>query len=122
MLRHFINDFVLPLFVCARWWELAILCGTAGIGEELLFRGLLQPIFCGFLGLQLGVVLVNVLFGLMHPFSIAYLVLASLIGLYLSVLYVATDNLLAPILVHGLYDFVALRWMMLLQKGVRLEG
>lgn len=115
-LREFMDEFVLPMFAGARWWELALLCTAAGLGEELLFRGLLQPIFCGALGLGWGIFLVNVLFGLMHPFSITYVVVASLIGLYLSVLFVISDNLLAPIFVHGLYDFVALFWLMNRQK------
>jgi membrane protease YdiL (CAAX protease family) len=111
-LRGFVDTFVLPLFDDAHIVELAILCAAAGFGEELLFRGVLQPIGVKYLGLYGGVLVVNVLFSLLHPFSIAYLVLACLIGCYMSVLYVATDNLLAPMIVHGLYDFVALVWMM----------
>lgn len=110
-LRDLMNTFVLPLFASARWWELALLCTAAGFGEELLFRGVLQPLFCGALGLGVGIALANVLFGLMHAFSITYVVLAGSIGLYLSVLFVTTDNLLPPILAHGLYDFLALAWM-----------
>lgn len=116
-LRHFMDGFVLPMFAGARWWELALLCAAAGLGEELLFRGLLQPIFCGALGVGWGIGLVNLLFGLMHPFSVTYVVVASLIGLYLSVLFVISDNLIAPMVVHGLYDFVALFWMLHVRKS-----
>jgi membrane protease YdiL (CAAX protease family) len=111
-LRRLVDEVVLPWFDDADWWKLAILCAAAGVGEELLFRGLLQPIFCGAVGLATGVVLVNALFGLMHPLSLMYVVLASAIGVYLSVLLLVTDNLLAPIVAHGGYDFVALVWML----------
>jgi membrane protease YdiL (CAAX protease family) len=111
-LRRLVDEVILPWFVNARWWELAILCTAAGVGEELLFRGLLQPIICGAVGVATGVVLVNALFGLMHPLSLTYVVLASVIGIYLSVLLLVTDNLLVPIVVHGVYDFVALVWML----------
>ena len=115
-MRLFIDTFVLPMFAGAYLWELALLCAAAGVGEELLFRGVLQPVCVKYVGLYAGVLLVNVLFSLLHPFSIAYLILAYLIGCYLSVLYVATENLLAPMVVHGLYDFIALVWMMRLRK------
>ncbi len=115
-MRQFIDTFVLPMFAGAYLWELALLCAAAGVGEELLFRGVLQPVCVKYVGLYAGILLVNVLFSLLHPFSIAYLILAYLIGCYLSVLYVATENLLAPMVVHGLYDFIALVWMMRLRK------
>ena len=120
-LRHLIDESVLPMFTGARWWELALLCAAAGLGEELLFRGLLQPIFCGSLGLVPGIVLVNLLFGLVHPFSVLYVVLAGLIGIYLSGFLVATENLLAPIVVHGLYDFAAFFWMTRFSRPERQE-
>jgi membrane protease YdiL (CAAX protease family) len=115
-MRMFIDTFVLPMFANARLWELGLLCAAAGIGEELLFRGVLQPVCIKYLGVCAGVLLVNLLFSLLHPFSVAYLVGAYLIGCYLSVLYVATENLLVPMIVHGLYDFIALVWMMRLRK------
>jgi uncharacterized protein len=115
-MRMFIDTYVLPMFANAYLWELGLLCAAAGIGEELLFRGVLQPVCIKYLGVYAGVLLVNLLFSLLHPFSIAYLVGAYLIGCYLSVLYVATENLLAPMIVHGLYDFIALVWMMRLRN------
>ena len=124
-MRIFMDTFVLPMFAEAYLWELALLCAAAGLGEELLFRGVLQPVCVKYIGLYAGVLLVNVLFSLLHPFSIAYLVVAYLIGCYLSVLYVATENLLAPMVVHGLYDFIALVWMMRLRQralGVKSGG
>jgi uncharacterized protein len=82
-----------------RWYDLLLLAAVAGIGEELLFRGVLQPL--------LGLVASNVLFGLAHSISPAYAVLAGMMGGYLGWLLDATGNLLAPIVTHALYDFLA---------------
>jgi membrane protease YdiL (CAAX protease family) len=41
----------------------------------------------------------------------AYAVMAGFIGLYLGVLAVWHDNLLVPMVVHALYDFVALTYL-----------
>jgi hypothetical protein len=59
-----------------------------------------------------GLVLASLLFGLAHPISKAYVVLASFIGLLLGLLYLLTENLLACILAHALYDAI----LMLLWK------
>ena len=52
-----------------------------------------------------------VLFGLVHPLTPAYLVLAALAGAYLGWTYVASGNLLVPVLAHALSDFAALAWL-----------
>jgi membrane protease YdiL (CAAX protease family) len=46
----------------------------------------------------------------------AYLVLASVMGLYLGMLFVHGGGLLAPVVTHALYDFGALLY---LQRKVR---
>jgi membrane protease YdiL (CAAX protease family) len=52
--------------------------------------------------------MVSVLFGIMHWISRAYAVFATILGFYLGWLWIASGNLLVPIVAHGLYDFVAL--------------
>ena len=95
-----------PLAEC-RWHELALLATLAGICEELLFRGVLQP-WIGRLGETAGWVGSSLLFGLAHAVTPTYLVLATCIGSYLSgVLDIAGGNLLAPMLTHALYDWFA---------------
>jgi membrane protease YdiL (CAAX protease family) len=88
-----------PSLAACRWYDLALLAAVAGISEELLFRGVLQP--------HLGLVASNVFFGLAHSISPLYAVLAGGMGLYLGWLLDATGNVLAPIVTHGLYDFLA---------------
>jgi hypothetical protein len=83
----------------------------AGLGEELLFRGVLQAWLVGFSGPVAGVLLASALFGLVHAVTPAYFVLATAMGLYLGVLYHLTGSLLLVALVHALYDWVALEYL-----------
>jgi len=89
--------------------QLLILAMTAGVSEELLFRGVLQPWFENLWGITIALLLSNVLFGLAHAVTLTYAVIAGLIGLYLSMFLDIDEqrNLLIPILIHGIYDFLA---------------
>ena len=58
--------------------------------------------------LWLAVIAAGLLFGAGHWLSASYAVLASLIGVYLGLLFVVSGNLLAPIVAHAAYDVVAL--------------
>lgn len=90
-----------------------VVSALAGIGEELLFRGVIQTGMSASFGAWPGLLVASVLFGLMHALSRAYFVLATLMGLYLGALYQASDNLLLPVLVHGLYDAIAIGYLLL---------
>uniref|UniRef100_A0A7R9ZN51 CAAX prenyl protease 2/Lysostaphin resistance protein A-like domain-containing protein n=1 Tax=Craspedostauros australis TaxID=1486917 RepID=A0A7R9ZN51_9STRA len=80
---------------------------AAGFGEEMLFRGVLQYE----LGASFAAVgWTSVLFGLLHAVTPLYAVLATLASLYFGWLYLAADNLVVPILTHGLYDVAALMY------------
>lgn len=94
-----------PLSQC-RWHELALLACLAGVCEELLFRGVLQPWFSQ-LGEPVGWIKTNVLFGLAHAVTPTYFVLAGGIGVYFSGLQALADSLVAPIIAHTLYDWFA---------------
>jgi hypothetical protein len=82
---------------------------VAGISEEILFRGVIQPWLEVSWGLTAGLLLSNVLFGLVHSVTPLYSVLAGLVGIYLGVMMdIQGDrNLLTPIIIHALYDFLA---------------
>jgi hypothetical protein len=88
---------------------------VVGPAEELLFRGVIQQYLDGALSRLLAVGLTSLLFALVHvpttwiatPEPAAVVVtLVVLFGLsvLLGYLYVWTDNLVVPVLVHGLYD------------------
>jgi hypothetical protein len=79
--------------------EILLLSAAAGLGEEVLFRGLIQS--------WLGFWLTSLLFGLIHALTPAYFVLGTLFGMAFGWLALATGNLLAPICAHAVYDAVA---------------
>ena len=110
-LKQLVDETVVPLFANCRCWHLAVVSAFAGIGEELLFRGLLQQSLVGYLGVWPAVIVASLAFGLAHPISKTYVATAGVIGIYLGWLLVATGNLLVPIIAHGLYDFVALVYL-----------
>jgi uncharacterized protein len=99
---------LLPMFRTTGVWGIAILSLIAGIGEELLFRGVVQLGLTGWIGDVGALVVASVMFGVAHFITPAYFVLATVMGAYLGGLYFWTGNLLLPILVHALYDFLAL--------------
>jgi hypothetical protein len=109
-IARFLDDVVAPMFGSCSLADLAFVCAMAGLGEEFLFRGLVQDVTVGWLGVVAGVIVTSVLFGLAHPFTVAYVLIAAVIGVYMSWLRIATGGLLAPIVAHGLYDFIALAY------------
>jgi membrane protease YdiL (CAAX protease family) len=96
-----------------------LVSALAGVGEELLFRGVIQAGLSASFGPWPGLLMAAVLFGLMHALSRAYFVLATLMGVYLGVLYQATGSLLIPAIVHGLYDAVAIGYLLWGRDGGR---
>lgn len=83
---------------------------AAGVGEEMLFRGVLQTYADRHWTLALAIVAPNILFGALHARSRIYALAAAAVGVYLGVLFWLTGNLIAPIVTHAAYDFVALEW------------
>lgn len=111
-IKHFADGVVRPLFAGCTVVELGALSLAAGVGEEMLFRGLLQAALARRLGIAAGLVLASILFGLMHPITPAYVVMAGLVGAFLGWLCLATGNLLAPIVTHAAYDWAALVYLL----------
>lgn len=94
--------------------ELGLISLCAGVGEEMLFRGWLMMSLAGPTAewqmptLVLAVVVSSIAFGLAHPITPAYVVVTGVLGVYLAMLLVWTQNLLVPITAHAFYDFVQL--------------
>ncbi|MFO0928842.1 MAG: CPBP family intramembrane glutamic endopeptidase [Gemmataceae bacterium] len=84
----------------------------AGLGEEMVFRGVVQDALVEHLSTGGAIVAAAVVFGLVHAVTPTYAVLAAGMGAYLGWLYVATDNLLAPMVTHAAYDFVLLVYLL----------
>jgi membrane protease YdiL (CAAX protease family) len=113
-LVRIVDELLVPLFRNCGLVELAVISALAGLGEEMLFRGVVQQAAAdwagGPSGMWVGLAVAAGLFGLLHHVTRTYALLASLIGLYLGGIWLATGNLLVPILAHALYDFLALMY------------
>lgn len=115
-LRFVVRKLVRDLFLEFSTWQIALVSLAAGVSEEMFFRGILFDAICEKLDISLaawGLMLVSsLLFGLAHAITRAYLVLATLIGIYLALVLMLFDNLLVPMMTHALYDFVLLKYFL----------
>lgn len=83
---------------------------AAGVGEEMLFRGVLQSELSSRFGEWIGLAGSSVVFGALHAVTPLYAFLASVASVYFGYLYMSADNLAVPIVCHGIYDVGALLW------------
>jgi hypothetical protein len=104
-----VEERVAPLFVGSSATTVALVAALAGVGEEALFRGVIQTALLDRVPAWAAVGLTAAAFGLAHALSLTYALLAALVGGYLGWLHLVSGNLLVPILAHGFYDFVALQ-------------
>jgi hypothetical protein len=110
-IRRLCEEVIRPLFAPCGLAELALISLLAGLGEEALFRGVLQTVLARWLATWAAVVLTAVVFGLLHALTPTYALLATLMGAYLGVVWLVAGNLLVVILAHALYDFVVLVYL-----------
>lgn len=110
-LNRLVDQIVVPMFGGLTAVDFALISIVAGFGEEMLFRGVIQTTFVGWFGLVAGVAIASVLFGLAHIITPTYAVLAAAIGAYLGWLFWLSEDLLAPIIAHAVYDFTALVYL-----------
>jgi membrane protease YdiL (CAAX protease family) len=101
--------------------EIALIAILAGLGEELLFRPIIQgglaQCFSSPYGTIIGLSLASVVFAMLHMLTPTYALLAGLIGLYLGAIWLWTGNLLVPITAHALYDFLAISFLLKLDRA-----
>ena len=115
-LMRLVDHHVRPLFRHCTVVDLLIISILAGIGEELFFRGLLhawiERYTAGWFGpdaaVWVALAATSVLFGVAHCISREYTVFATVLGVLLGGLALLTGDLLASIVAHAGYDFVAL--------------
>jgi membrane protease YdiL (CAAX protease family) len=110
-LNRTVDELLAPLFTGLRWWHLAAISALAGIGEELLFRGIFQRFVSGWIGDIWAIALTSVVFGLAHLVTPLYGLLAAFVSVYLGWLLVGYENLAVPMVTHAMYDFVALVYL-----------
>ncbi len=116
--KKFCDHEVVPLLNNCSWSEIALISLSAGVGEEMLFRGVIQTAVGSWLGWTWGLVLASMLFGLFHPISLTYMIIASILGLYLGAVRLAEGNLLTSMVVHALYDFAALGYLLRIRPAL----
>jgi membrane protease YdiL (CAAX protease family) len=87
--------------------RIVLIAGFSSLGEELLFRGLLQP--------WLGLVPTALVFGIVHqipgPSRWVWVGWATLVGLGLGAMFALTGSLLGPLLAHALINAVNLAYL-----------
>lgn len=104
--RRVYREMLKPAFVGIGAREVVVISAAAGIGEELLFRGVLQP--------EIGLLPASLVFGALHTAgrgTFAFGGWVALMGAALGGLAAATGGLLAPITAHALYDAAALAYI-----------
>lgn len=100
-----LSDELAPVLVDgSRRRDLVLVSAASGIGEEVLFRGALQP--------MLGLVLASLLFGMMHVGPdrryLIWTLWAVGAGFLFGFLYIWTGGLLAPISAHIIHNAATL--------------
>lgn len=101
-LRNWSQNIVFPMIRQFEPRMLLAMAVLAGVSEELLFRGALQPI--------IGIWLAGLLFGFVHYWGkrelLLYGVIASVMGFIMGIAYNLTGEILVPIFAHSLYNFL----------------
>ena len=116
-----VEKLLVPMFRGCRLVDMAVIAVLAGLGEEMLFRGVIQDTVAGRVGgpygIWIGLAVASLVFGLAHPLSSGYFVLATLMGLYLGGIWLAFEgNLLVPVMAHAVYDFFALVYLVKVRR------
>ncbi len=104
--RRVYDEMLVPLFARISPVAVVLLGIAAGVGEEWLFRGIVQPL--------IGVLWASLAFGLAHiggVRTLAFGVWASGMGLAMGALAIVTGGLTAPMVAHGVYDMLALEYI-----------
>jgi len=105
-MRRLYHDLLRPVFGNLGLPAIVLLSAVAGVGEEILFRGVLQREF--------GLIVASLAFGAVHVGGRGMVVLgawAGATGFVLGGLALATGGLIAPIATHALYDALALAYI-----------
>jgi len=116
--KKFFDTEVAPMLAKSSWAEIALISLSAGVGEEMLFRGVLQAWLSGWLGDGWGLGLASLLFGVLHPISIVYMVIAAFLGLYLGAVWIVGGNLLMVMVTHAVYDFAVLAYLIRIRPAM----
>jgi membrane protease YdiL (CAAX protease family) len=113
-LRRKVLGDIRELFLDVRPEDLVLISVSAGVAEELFFRGVLQT--------KVGIVWASIIFGLVHFVSPSYVIAASVMGFYIGAISQMSGHLLVPIQLHFIYDLGALAYIRYSQGLKNQEG
>ncbi len=105
-MRAAVDEVLIPTFVGLSRWQIVGLSVAAGVGEELFFRGFLQPVA--------GVAAASLAFGAAHVAGarmVAFGAWAAAMGFVLGGLVVATGGIVASMVAHACYDLLAFNYL-----------
>lgn len=123
-LRELVQTKLAPFFRGMPSWALLLIALGAGFGEEWLFRGFgiqglvwLLPDTWSPVAVQwTAILIVALVFGGLHALTPMYFFLTFAMGIYFGYLVLLTGSLLPAVVAHGLYDYIALLYIMRLDK------
>ena len=115
-ITHMVRRVLVPYFSQCTWLDLALVSIAAGIGEEVLFRGLIQAAVTSWTWPWLGLIVASLIFGLAHCITPGYVVFATAFGVYVGALWIWSGNLLLPIVAHSMYDLLALVYLVRIMR------
>ena len=123
-IREMLKDTLGPSLYQLHWTDLFVLAAIAGVSEEILFRGVLQPWMENSWGMTAGLIASSILFGLVHAITPLYAILATAVSIYLGLFldYGGERNLLTPIVIHSAYDFLAFLVIMKAYRATLLNN
>lgn len=110
-LREQVQWLIDEMFPSRSIGQFAMVAILAGVGEELLFRGTLQSVLGSWTSPVIGLVITSLLFGLAHALSKLYFLFAVAVGAFLGWMTLRYNDLVAPMVAHGVYDFLALVYL-----------
>jgi membrane protease YdiL (CAAX protease family) len=110
-LRQQVESLIGQMFPAGTVAQFGLVALLAGVGEELLFRGVIQTLLGQWTTPVAGLLITSILFALAHALSKLYFLLALIIGLCFGWLVYRYNDLVAPMFAHSLYDFVALLYL-----------
>lgn len=102
-MKRLMDHDIAPLFAGLSVSAVLVLAVLSGVGEELLFRGVLQA--------EIGLVGAGIVFGLAHIWrkdAIIYGVYAAVVGMLLGAAYLLTRSLWTPVMAHVVNNFAAI--------------
>jgi uncharacterized protein len=109
--------FILPVTREERWWFFLVSL-TAGICEEILYRGFLMNYLMGaplHAGITLAMLLSSVIFGVGHIYQgVRGAIGSAILGAVFAALFVLTGNLLLPMALHAMIDA---RILLMIREG-----